>query len=87
MVHRGEANSGHYYAYLKLGKEKQYYQFNDDVVSLSSIVDALDINFGGKSNASACIFFILFIYLFIFHLFFISIHCYVIINWQFNYFS
>lgn len=50
LVHQGlSANSGHYYAHIKIGG--QWYEFNDEVVSKISEFKAIECNYGGDSCA------------------------------------
>lgn len=48
LVHSGDLNAGHYYAFLKPGKEGEFYKFDDDRVTRSTKKEALDDNFGGE---------------------------------------
>lgn len=54
LVHKGEASSGHYYAFVKSFRHQQWFEFNDEVVSRVSSQDVLARGQGGwGSNASA----------------------------------
>ena len=53
-MHRGEANSGHYYAFAKTAMAK-WYQFNDEIVSEASHTEVFNNNFGGNLDSSTCI--------------------------------
>ena len=48
LVHSGDFNAGHYYAYLKPGKDGSFYRFDDDKVIRATDKEALDENFGGE---------------------------------------
>ncbi|KAF2140342.1 uncharacterized protein K452DRAFT_274048 [Aplosporella prunicola CBS 121167] len=47
LVHSGDLNAGHYYAFLKPTKDGDYYKFDDDRVTRATIREALEENFGG----------------------------------------
>ena len=47
LVHSGDLNAGHYYAFLKPDKEGQFYRFDDDRVTRATTREATDDNFGG----------------------------------------
>ena len=47
LVHSGDFNAGHYYAYLKPNPGGPFYKFDDDRVTRSTHKEALDENFGG----------------------------------------
>ena len=47
LVHSGDFNAGHYYAYLKPKSGGPFYKFDDDRVTRSTHKEALDENFGG----------------------------------------
>jgi len=47
LVHSGDLNAGHYYAFLKPTKEGQFYKFDDDRVTRATNREALEENFGG----------------------------------------
>ena len=47
LVHSGDLNAGHYYAFLKPDKEGQFYRFDDDRVTRATKREAIDDNFGG----------------------------------------
>ena len=47
LVHSGDLNAGHYYAYLKPHKHGHFYKFDDDRVTRATLKEALDENFGG----------------------------------------
>ncbi|KAF2685136.1 ubiquitin carboxyl-terminal hydrolase 21 [Lentithecium fluviatile CBS 122367] len=47
LVHSGDLNAGHYYAFLKPNKEGDFYKFDDDRVTRATKREALEENFGG----------------------------------------
>jgi ubiquitin carboxyl-terminal hydrolase 7 len=47
VVHKGNINSGHYYAFIKPTIEDSWLKFNDESVRPASKVEALQNNFGG----------------------------------------
>lgn len=47
LVHSGDLNAGHYYAYLKPTKDGHFYKFDDDRVTRATSKEALEENFGG----------------------------------------
>lgn len=47
LVHSGDLNAGHYYAFLKPEKEGYFYKFDDDRVTRATNREALEENFGG----------------------------------------
>jgi ubiquitin carboxyl-terminal hydrolase 7 len=47
LVHSGDLNAGHYYAFLKPTKDGDYYKFDDDRVTRATKREALEENFGG----------------------------------------
>ncbi|KAJ4293603.1 ubiquitin-specific protease ubp15 [Kalmusia sp. IMI 367209] len=47
LVHSGDLNAGHYYAFLKPEKEGHFYKFDDDRVTRATNREALEENFGG----------------------------------------
>ena len=47
LVHSGDFNAGHYYAFLKPTKDGHFYKFDDDRVTRASLNEALEANFGG----------------------------------------
>ena len=49
LVHAGSLNGGHYYAYLRPSKEKEWFCFNDSNVKRATKKQAIDDNFG-KEN-------------------------------------
>lgn len=57
LVHSGDLNAGHYYAFLKPTKEGQFFKFDDDRVIRATQREAMEENFGGDytnlSNGNA----------------------------------
>ncbi|KAL0482126.1 ubiquitin carboxyl-terminal hydrolase [Acrasis kona] len=51
LVHDGNANSGHYWAYMRVGEE--WYKFNDMNVTLISKDEVMKVS-SGKAESSAC---------------------------------
>ena len=47
LVHSGDLNAGHYYAFLKPEKNGPFYRFDDDRVTKATKREAIDDNFGG----------------------------------------
>jgi ubiquitin carboxyl-terminal hydrolase 7 len=47
LVHSGDLNAGHYYAFLKPKKDGDFYKFDDDRVTKAMKREALEENFGG----------------------------------------
>lgn len=50
LVHSGDLNAGHYYAFLKPTKDGHFYKFDDDRVTRATLREALEENFGGDYN-------------------------------------
>lgn len=48
LVHSGDLDAGHYYAFLKPGKDGDFYKFDDDRVTRATKKEAIDENFGGE---------------------------------------
>jgi ubiquitin carboxyl-terminal hydrolase 7 len=48
LVHAGDVHAGHYYAFLKPGKDDDFYKFDDDRVTRATLKEAIDDNFGGE---------------------------------------
>ena len=54
LVHSGDFNAGHYYAFLKPTKDGHFYRFDDEKVTRATLKESLDENFGGEyTNATA----------------------------------
>ena len=57
LVHSGDFNAGHYYAFLRPTAENQFYKFDDDRVTRATLKESLEENFGGdyasKANGNA----------------------------------
>ena len=47
LVHSGDFNAGHYYAFLKPKKDGFFYKFDDDRVTRATMKEVLEENFGG----------------------------------------
>ncbi|AEO63311.1 8c6c3997-ee0a-462a-991b-d5e8e1ac56d1 [Thermothielavioides terrestris] len=47
LVHSGDQNAGHYYAFLKPNKEGWWYKYDDDKVTKATKREVLEENFGG----------------------------------------
>lgn len=48
LVHSGDFNAGHYYAFLRPTKDGQFYKFDDDKVVRATQRETLEENFGGE---------------------------------------
>lgn len=48
LVHSGDFNAGHYYAFLKPTKDGYWYRFDDDRVNRATDREVLDENYGGE---------------------------------------
>lgn len=48
LVHSGDLNAGHYYAFLKPEKEGWFYKYDDDKVTKATRREVLEDNFGGE---------------------------------------
>ena len=48
LVHSGDSNAGHYYAFLKPTKDGFFYRFDDDRVTRATMKEVLEENFGGE---------------------------------------
>jgi len=53
LVHSGDFNAGHYYAFLKPTKDGHFYRFDDEKVTRATLKESLDENFGGEYNTNA----------------------------------
>jgi len=47
LVHSGDLNAGHYYAFIKPDKEGWWYKYDDDKVTKATKREVLEENFGG----------------------------------------
>lgn len=47
VVHQGNANSGHYYAYIRPGMKDNWVQFNDEIVRPADKYEVFNNNYGG----------------------------------------
>ena len=47
LVHSGDLNAGHYYAFLKPNKDGWWYKYDDDKVTKATKREVLEENFGG----------------------------------------
>ncbi len=47
LVHSGDLNAGHYYAFLKPNKDGWFYRYDDDKVTKATKREVLEENFGG----------------------------------------
>lgn len=47
LVHSGDLNAGHYYAFLKPKKNGEFFRFDDDRVTRATKREAIEENFGG----------------------------------------
>lgn len=50
LVHSGDFNAGHYYAFLKPTKDGPFYKFDDDRVTRATLKEVLEENYGGDYN-------------------------------------
>ncbi|KAI1615479.1 ubiquitin thiolesterase [Exophiala viscosa] len=48
LVHSGDFNAGHYYAFLKPTKDGHFYKFDDDRVTRATMKEVLEENYGGE---------------------------------------
>lgn len=53
LVHSGEINAGHYYAFIKPGTEKDFFKFDDERVTRATRKEALEENYGGDYTSLA----------------------------------
>ena len=53
LVHSGDFNAGHYYAFLKPTKDGYFYKFDDDRVTRATMKEVLEENYGGEYAATA----------------------------------
>lgn len=47
LVHSGDLNAGHYYAFIKPTKDGWFYRYDDDRVTKATMREVLEDNFGG----------------------------------------
>lgn len=52
LVHSGDFNAGHYYAFIKPTKDGFWYKFDDDKVIRATEKEVLDENYGGEYDLS-----------------------------------
>lgn len=52
LVHSGDLNAGHYYAFLKPSKDGWFYKYDDDKVTKATMREVLEENFGGEYRTS-----------------------------------
>ncbi|KAI8304182.1 ubiquitin carboxyl-terminal hydrolase [Colletotrichum asianum] len=52
LVHSGDLNAGHYYAFLKPEKDGWFYKYDDDKVTKATMREVLEENFGGEYKTS-----------------------------------
>lgn len=48
LVHSGDLNAGHYYAFLKPEKDGWFYKYDDDKVTKATMREVLEENYGGE---------------------------------------
>lgn len=48
LVHSGDLSGGHYFAFVKPGKEDEWFKFDDDRVTPALLKEVLEENFGGE---------------------------------------
>ena len=53
LVHSGDFNAGHYYAFLRPTAEGQFYKFDDDRVTRATLKEVMEENFGGDYGNNA----------------------------------
>lgn len=53
LVHSGDLNAGHYYAFLKPDKDGWFYRYDDDKVTRATMREVLEENFGGEYRTSS----------------------------------
>ncbi|PHH62194.1 hypothetical protein CDD81_7388 [Ophiocordyceps australis] len=52
LVHSGDLNAGHYYAFIKPEKDGWFYRYDDDKVTRATSREVLEDNFGGEYRTS-----------------------------------
>lgn len=48
LVHSGDLNAGHYYAFIKPNKDGWFYKYDDDKVTKATLREVMDDNYGGE---------------------------------------
>lgn len=48
LVHSGDLNAGHYYAFIKPNKDGWFYKYDDDKVTKATLREVLEDNYGGE---------------------------------------
>lgn len=48
LVHSGDLNAGHYYAFIKPTKDGWFYKYDDDRVTKATMREVLEDNYGGE---------------------------------------
>jgi ubiquitin carboxyl-terminal hydrolase 7 len=48
LVHSGDLNAGHYYAFIRPTKDGWFYRYDDDKVTKATLREVLEENFGGE---------------------------------------
>jgi ubiquitin carboxyl-terminal hydrolase 7 len=48
LVHSGDLNAGHYYAFIKPSKDGWFYKYDDDKVTKATMREVLEDNYGGE---------------------------------------
>jgi len=51
LVHSGDLNAGHYYAFIRPTRDGWFYKFDDDKVTKATMREVLEDNFGGPYPA------------------------------------
>jgi ubiquitin carboxyl-terminal hydrolase 7 len=49
LVHSGDLNAGHYYAFIKPTKDGWFYKYDDDKVTKATMREVLEDNYGGEA--------------------------------------
>ncbi|EHK97964.1 putative Ubiquitin carboxyl-terminal hydrolase 21 [Glarea lozoyensis 74030] len=55
LVHSGDLNAGHYYAFIKPTKDGWFYKYDDDKVTKATLREALEDNFGGEYTVNGTV--------------------------------
>lgn len=53
LVHSGDLNAGHYYAFIKPTKDGWFYKYDDDKVTKATSREVLEENYGGEEHIPA----------------------------------